>query len=340
MKIYITNENNEVLNKAIEQDMSVLLVGESGTGKTSAISEKAKEHNRELYRINLTGQTGVDDIIGRYGVNEKGTFWIDGLITRAMREGKWVVLDEINMALPDILSKLHSLLDHEKKLILNEKDGEVVTPHKDFRVFATMNPSDDYAGTKELNMAFMSRFGAILWFDYANKEADILVEQGGIDIETANLLTLLAKEARKNKQDGKLSYMVNTRDLVYCSQLIKGGINRSIAVESAIINKYPQTEKGAIGKLFSLISDNKIKVGDKNTGESFTSIENMVEKYEKTSQELKDSKKTIEKLEQTSIEKADKINILEDRVIEVLADDRIKSVTTIKKKLEDVLVKS
>src|SRR3990167_4356140 len=264
MKIHIKQENKLVLEKAIAGNKAVLLVGDTGCGKTATICELAKEQGKELIRINLTGQTGVDDIIGKYLVNEKGTYWIDGLLIEAMKRGNWIVLDEINMALPDIISKLHSLLDDDRKIVLNEKDGEVVRPSVGFRIFATMNPSDDYTGTKELNLEFLSRFGAVLQFEYADTETEIITEQGGVDGSIAEMLVALAKEARQNKKDGKFSYIISTRDLIYCASLIKDGLDTALAVETAIINKYPASERVAVAKLFELMTNGgiKIKIGE------------------------------------------------------------------------------
>ena len=50
--------------------------------------------------------------------SEKTTIFafIEGLLTRAVREGHWILLDEVNMATPETLECLSSLLDQEWKL--------------------------------------------------------------------------------------------------------------------------------------------------------------------------------------------------------------------------------
>jgi len=318
-KIHIKPENKEVIAKAINQNMAILLIGETGTGKTATIRQLAEEEGKELTRINLTGQTGVDDIIGKYLVNERGTYWIDGLLVEAMKAGKWVVLDEINMALPEILSKLHSLLDDDRKIILNEKDGEIVKPAEGFRIFATMNPSEDYAGTKELNLAFLSRFGSVLHFDYADTEAEIVSEQGGIELENADMLVSIAREARQHKKDGKLSYMVSTRDLIYCSTLVNNGLSLDLAVETSIINKYPATERTAVGKLFSLMTDGKIQV--KNAGgKEYKSINDLVKIVEDIEKKAKEKDEEIKKQAKEIKEEKDKSDDFTDKVLMAVAE--------------------
>ena len=319
MTIHIKPDDKEVLSKAIEKDLAILLVGDTGCGKTATIRELAKESGKELVRINLTGQTGVDDIIGKFLVNEKGTYWIDGLLIGAMKRGDWIVLDEINMALPEILSKLHSLLDDDRKIVLNEKDGEIVKPAEGFRLFATMNPSDDYAGTKELNLAFLSRFGAVLQFDYAETEAEIVAEQGGVEVEMGNILVSIAKEARQCKKDGKLSYIVSTRDMIYCASLIKQGLTPELAVETSIINKYPESERVAVGKLFALITDGKIKIKTKDGKKEFKGIQELAESLEELGNSIEEKDKTIKEKTET-IDKIEKEKtLLEKRVNGLMA---------------------
>lgn len=319
MKIHIKDEQKRIIEHAIQQNMAILLIGNTGTGKTATIRQLAEDRGIELTRINLTGQTGVDDIIGKYLVNEKGTYWIDGLLTQAMKNGNWVVLDEINMALPEILSKLHSLLDDDRQIVLNEKDGEIVKPKEGFRVFATMNPSDDYAGTKELNLAFLSRFGSVLNFEYADTEGDIIVEQSGIEAETAEMLVGLAKESRQNKKDGKLSYVISTRDLIYCSTLVKQGLPIELAIETSIINKFPLTEQTAVAKLFSLMTDGKITI--KNVlGKEFKSIGDLIKIIENIDKDMKAKDEKLNKQAKEIKTKDDEFKIFENKVLELLSN--------------------
>lgn len=299
--MYYEDDIKIPLEKAIEMNLPALLVGETGTGKTSFIRDLAKKHGKQLIRINLTGQTGVEELIGKILARDKGTYWVNGLLTIAMEKGHWIVLDEVNMALPEILSKLHSLLDDDKKIVLNEHKGEIIRPHKDFRLFGTMNPSDDYAGTKELNKAFISRFSVVIECDYSDNEAQILTDRTGIDIVSATDVVAVAREIRQNKKQGKITYPCSTRDLIYACSLIMNGVQKPLAFKTAIINKAPNDERAALEKVIELISKEEFTIKK----QTFTSIGDMVKKFEKVDEMIKEKEKelTQEKKEKGELNK-------------------------------------
>ena len=71
-------------------------------------------------------------------------------MVQALKRGWWVLLDEVNLAEPQILERLNSVLERDPTLVLTEHDHSAFGPggrpvHADFRVFATMNPAE-YVG--------------------------------------------------------------------------------------------------------------------------------------------------------------------------------------------------
>lgn len=210
---------------AVRDNLPILLMGESGTGKTSAIRYLANETKNGLRRVNLNGGTTADELVGRLLINDKGTYWVDGILTEAMRRGEWIVLDEINAALPEVLFVLQSVLDDDGYLVLSEKDDkEVVHKHKDFRIFATCNPPE-YAGTKEMNKALLSRFAICINAEFppADKELEIIEHHLGNAVaasEMAIKLVGLAGETRKGKEQGTTDYAINTRDILNTLKLV------------------------------------------------------------------------------------------------------------------------
>jgi hypothetical protein len=83
-----------------------------------------------------------------------------------MREGWWVVLDELNLAEPQVLERLNPVIEQPPSLVLTEGDGTVFGPGgtvpvaPGFHLFATMNPAE-YAGRSVLSPAFRDRW--LLW---------------------------------------------------------------------------------------------------------------------------------------------------------------------------------
>jgi len=235
---------------AVRDNLPVLLIGESGTGKTSAIRFLAHETKNGLRRVNLNGGTTADELVGRLLINNNGTYWVDGVLTEAMRNGEWIVLDEINAALPEVLFVLQSVLDDDGYLVLAEKDDkEIVHKHKDFRIFATCNPPD-YAGTKEMNRALLSRFAICINAEFPpeDKELKIIEHHLGNAIATSEMakkLVGLANETRKTKEQGTSDYAINTRDVLNTLKLSEF-MDPIEALELAFSNKLDSADNKAL----------------------------------------------------------------------------------------------
>lgn len=226
------------LELAVELNMPVLIVGDTGTGKTTIVKSVADKVGAEWIRFNLTGETTVDEFVGKYVLLNQETVWEDGVLLTAMKQGKWIIVDEVNVALPEILFVLHSLLDDDRSVMVSNHQGEVVKPHEDFRFFGTMNPVDEYAGTKDLNKAFKSRFGMILNMDYPNPklESQIVHSKGEVDMPTAMQIVDVGQAIRKSKEAGEVFYTCSTRDLIQWGTLV-GKLGIQDAFEVAILNK-------------------------------------------------------------------------------------------------------
>jgi hypothetical protein len=85
-------------------------------------------------------------------------------VVTALKRGWWVLLDEVNLAEPQILERLNSVLERDPMLVLTEHDHSAFGPggrpvHADFRVFATMNPAE-YSGRSVLSPAYRDRWRA------------------------------------------------------------------------------------------------------------------------------------------------------------------------------------
>jgi len=80
-----------------------------------------------------------------------------GILLQAVTGGELILVDEINVLIPEVTSILHTLLDWQRTITVPGL-GEVKA-HSDFRLVAAMNVG--YMGTRPLNNAFRDRFRGI-----------------------------------------------------------------------------------------------------------------------------------------------------------------------------------
>ncbi len=209
----------EKIAYAVVHNLPVLLIGETGVGKTMSVRYLAWKTNNGLRRVNLNGATTVDEFLGKLLINEQGTYWVNGVLVDAMLAGDWILLDEINACLPEIAFSLHSLLDDDRMVVLMEYDGRIVRPHPNFRVFASMNPSEEgrYGGTKTLNEALLDRFPMVVQMDYLPEAEEIeavMSQSGNSDRQLVTLMVRVAEDVRQAVHNEKVFGSFSTRRVV------------------------------------------------------------------------------------------------------------------------------
>lgn len=69
---------------------------------------------------------------------------MDGALTQAVQQGRWVLLDNANLCNSTVLDRLNPMLEPGGQLYLNEcgnTNGQprIIQPHPDFRLFLTLD---------------------------------------------------------------------------------------------------------------------------------------------------------------------------------------------------------
>jgi midasin len=83
--------------------------------------------------------------------------WRDAEFLKALQQGHWVLLDEMNLAPQAVLEGLNAVLDHRGTVYIPEL-GRSFTRHPSFRIFAAQNPLNQGGGRKGLPKSFVNRF--------------------------------------------------------------------------------------------------------------------------------------------------------------------------------------
>ena len=174
---FIEKNLKNLLRASSMRRFPILLQGPTSSGKTSMVEHLAKISGNKFVRINNHDHTDLQEYLGSYVSTSDGTLrYQEGILVEALRNGYWIVLDELNLAPSDVLEALNRLLDENRELFLPETQ-EVIHPHPNFMLFATQNPAGLYGGRKTLSRAFRNRFLELHFDDIPENELEYILKE-------------------------------------------------------------------------------------------------------------------------------------------------------------------
>ena len=229
----------DLFTAAYHQHIPVLLKGPTGCGKTRFVEYMAWKLGRPLTVVRegrgggqapaqdlQEGEVRVplvtiachedltaSDLVGRYLLDAEGTRWIDGPMTRAVKNGAILYLDEVVEARKDTTVLIHPLTDH-RRILPVEKTGSIIEADDRFLLCISYNPGYQSA-LKDLKHSTRQRFISIE-FNYPPEEieAEIVARESGCNQEQAQALAKLGTKIR-NLQEHGLQEGASTRLLIY-----------------------------------------------------------------------------------------------------------------------------
>jgi nitric oxide reductase NorQ protein len=222
-----------VFERCHARGLPVMLKGPTGCGKTRFVEHVAWRLKRPLVTVACHDDLSASDLTGRYLIRGGETVWVDGPLTTAVRQGAICYLDEVVEARQDTVVVIHPLTD-DRRLLPIEKTGEIIEAAPGFQLVISYNPGYQHA-MKDLKPSTRQRFVA-LEFDFppAEREAQIVAHEGGVDVEDARRLVKLATGVRRLRDQG-LAEVPSTRLLVATARLMAGGIDAPTACRAAFV---------------------------------------------------------------------------------------------------------
>ena len=246
----------EILEKAHEQGIFVLVIGPKGTGKTTLVREFAKRQSMKLASINFSLRTRESHLVGSKSLSEGNIQFDEGILIKSMKEGNMLYLDEINAAEADVLLRLDEALDDRRQVILKESDGKMITANKSWFVIATINPLN-HVGTKELPPQLLSRFPIRLRMDYPPEEKELEIVKNHVPQADDKLLKKgikLANTLRQAASVEELYYSPSLRETIAYAKLIDGNMSPKKAAEIVFGNVYAQWGNIELQKVNDIIA--------------------------------------------------------------------------------------
>jgi nitric oxide reductase NorQ protein len=223
----------QVFRAAARRGLPVLLKGPTGCGKTRFVEAMAHQLGRELITVAGHEDMTSADLVGRFLLKGGETVWVDGPLTRAVREGAICYLDEIVEARQDTTVVIHPLADHRRELPV-DRLGVTLAAAPGFQLVISYNPGYQSV-LKNIKESTRQRFVAIeLDFPPPEIEIDVIAHEAGVDFETARSLVRLGNAIR-NLDGSPLREASSTRMLILAGGLVAEGLTLRSAVQSAVV---------------------------------------------------------------------------------------------------------
>jgi hypothetical protein len=235
----------EVLRKARQARQFVLLYGSPGCGKTALVEGAFGD---ELLTIIGSGDTELSDFIGGYVQTPSGGFeWIDGALVVAVEQGRPLLIDEVGLIDPKVMSAVYGLMDGRDELTITQNpERGTVKAKEGFYVVGATNPN---APGVRLSEALLSRFTiqVEMTTDWG------LAKKLGV---SAPMITA-SQNLSKKQASGEVSWSPQMRELLAFRDLSKT-FGTKWAVANLLAGS-PENDRPVVADVFTRVFGEEVK---------------------------------------------------------------------------------
>ena len=240
----VVGSEEAIFKAAYRQGLALVLKGPTGCGKTRFVEAMAYDLGRPLITVACHDDLTTADLVGRYLLRGDETVWVDGPLTRAVREGAICYLDEVVEARQDTTVVLHPLADYRRQLPI-ERLGETLYAAAGFGLVVSYNPGYQSV-LKDLKDSTRQRMVAIEFgFPAPDLEESIVAREAGVDAATAAALVRFGQAIRR-LETGGLREVASTRVLIAAGRLTAEGLSLGEAARAAVAG--PLTDDASVSR--------------------------------------------------------------------------------------------
>ncbi|KAL2243207.1 UNVERIFIED_CONTAM: Midasin, partial [Sesamum indicum] len=208
LRKFLTDKNWKMLLSGFQKGIrKIVEIGKSSSGK-----KRKRPLTEDLLKAWEKFSNKLERAHAQVSASDGMVFsFVEGAFITALRNGEWILLDEVNLAPPEILQRVIGVLEDEKgSLCLAERgDIDYVCRNPNFRLFACMNPATD-AGKRDLPISLRGRFTEYFVDDVLDDEDLVLFINQFIDDDPSYMKLIhkivqfykAAKESEERLQDG------------------------------------------------------------------------------------------------------------------------------------------
>ena len=165
---------------------------------------------------------------------------------------------------------IQRVLEHDGKLTLMDQN-EIITPHAQFRLFATANTvglgdtTGLYHGTQQINQAQMDRWSLVATLNYLSSDAEsaiVLSKNPNYNNEagrkTIKQMVTVADLTRTAFMNGDLSTVMSPRTVISWAQNAEIFGNIGYSFRLSFINKCDELERQTVAEFYQRCFDEEL----------------------------------------------------------------------------------
>ena len=234
--LFIGKDILEMCITGILEEENILLSGPKATGKNLLSDNLSEIFGRPQWNTSFHINTDSASLIGTDTFIDNEVKLRRGSVYECAVNGGFGIFDEINMAKNDAIVVLHSALDYRR--VIDVPGYERINLHPATRFIGTMNY--EYAGTKELNEALVSRFLVIDMPAVDEEKLKMILKREFPSVDDEKLYQFIGifLDLQLKAENGEISTKaIDLRGMIGALKTIKRGLKPTLAINMGITGK-------------------------------------------------------------------------------------------------------